>query len=395
MSLAPPTAYNTKVLTDVGEQSSSRRRLASLVPRGCGGKTRALFLGLAFVLLAAPEGRAQGPAAAALVFTTPARTHQVTSAMELPGSVEPLRKTRVASPVAGLVKELLVRDGDSVENGEILARLDTDSAEARRATLRAQIVESEARLHEADSNLSRAQELFGASLISQEQLDGSRFEREALHARTQSLRAMVAEVDLAIEQSVIRAPFGGVVTQKLTEIGQWVKVGDPLIEVVGVADIEVRVDVPGIHLHKIRLGQPARVRIEALRQTTLRGTVTAVSPEADPKARTFPVKIAIPSRNGSIRAGMVASVSFAPARPRHVTIVPKDALVEQDRGWVVFVVGDDQRVSPVPVRLGEGAGAWSEVLGAIEPGDTVVTRGNERLRAGQSVTAEHQDYPLP
>ena len=315
--------------------------------------------------------------------------------MELPGSVEPLRKTRVASPVAGLVKELLVRDGDSVENGKILARLDTDSAEARRATLRAQIVESEARLHEADSNLARALELFGASLISQEQLDGSRFEREALHARTQSLRAMVAEVDLAIEQSVIRAPFAGVVTQKLTEIGQWVKVGDPLIEVVGVSDIEVRVDVPGIHLGKVQLGQSARVRIEALRQTTLRGTVTALSPEADPKARTFPVKIAIPSRNGSIRVGMVASVSFAPARPRRVTIVPKDALVEQDRSWVVFVVGEDQTVSPVPVRLGEGAGAWSEVLGAIEPGDTVVTRGNERLRAGQSVTAEHQDYPLP
>ena len=92
---------------------------------------------------------------------------------------------------------------------------------------------------------------------------------------------------------------------------------------------------------------------------------------------------------------MVATVTFAPTRPRDVLIAPKDALVERDTGWTVFVAQADNTVSEVPVRLGDSVEAWTEVSGEISAGDQVVILGNERLRDGRTISAQIRDLPTP
>ena len=360
---------------------------------------------VAALLLAAVNSdvQAQGPAAkkvgkkapAAPVVTSAVQSHRLSSSIHLPGSVDSIRKTQVAAPVAGLVVDVLVRDGDSVEQDQILARLDTSTLEARRATLEAQLQEAQARLRGAEVKVRRAEELFDAGVIPAEQLDDSRFEFEALDARSTALKAQIAELDLNIEQSTIRAPFGGGVSAKLTEVGQWARVGDPLLEIVATDELEINVAVPEVHLSKVRLNQIGEATFEALPGLKLRGAVHALSPQADPNARTFPVKLAVPARNGRVRPGMVAEVTFAPSRPRDVLIAPKDALVERDTGWTVFVAQPDQTVKEVPVRLGESVDAWTEVSGEVSAGDQVVILGNERLRNGQSVNPQVRDLPQP
>ena len=92
---------------------------------------------------------------------------------------------------------------------------------------------------------------------------------------------------------------------------------------------------------------------------------------------------------------MLVTVSLQPSAPRRATIVPKDALVRQESGWVVFALNGDSTVTLTPVRAGDGIGEWVEVHGDLKPGDRVITRGNERLRAGQSVSAQPRRYEMP
>ena len=127
----------------------------------------------------------------------------------------------------------------------------------------------------------------------------------------------------------------------------------------------------------------------------LNGRVSVMIPEADVEARTFPVKIAVPSRGGRVRSGMLATVTLQPTSPRKATIVPKDALIRLDTGWTVYALKNDDTVSSRTVRMGDGIGQWIEVVGELSPGDRVITRGNERLADGQSVSATRTGYETP
>jgi RND family efflux transporter MFP subunit len=326
---------------------------------------------------------------------TEAQSHVIGAKLELQGSVESVRRGQVASPVEGLVVELLVRDGDQVKGGQTVARLNTSMLEARRKTLDSQLTESAARLRAADAKFGRANDLFEAEIISREQLDDSLFEKQALEARSESLRASMAEIDLSIERSTIRAPFGGVVTQKLTEVGQWIGEGDAIVEILALDELEIAIEVPEVHIGKVRMNQRAEVRLEAYPETVLAGRVSVMIPEANAEARTFPVKIAVPSGGGLVRSGMLATVTLEPRAPRTATIVPKDALVRSQAGWSVFALKDNNTVGALSVRMGDGIGEWVEIVGNLAPGDKIVTRGNERLKDGQSVSASRAAYGMP
>ena len=338
---------------------------------------------------------AQSPGPSAPVVTTAAQKYTLRAALLLPGSVETVSRSRVAAPVAGLIQKLTVRDGDLIEADQVLAELDIEALQVHRRTLQAQMLETAARKRAAESKQSRAQELFDANLLPAEQLDDARFEVEAIAARYTALGAEIEETDVSIRQAVIRAPFAGAVTQRLMEVGMWVKVGDPVYEIVATDSLEVRVDVPEIHFSKVRPGQAAEVSFDALPSMKLTGKIRSLGAEAEPSARTFPVKIEITTNGQRVRPGMLASVSFAPPAPRTIVMVPKDALVERDDGWVVFTMHLENAVRAVSVRTGESVGHWTEVRGEIQAGDQVVIVGNERLRDGQPVLAQSREVAQP
>ena len=326
---------------------------------------------------------------------TEAESYALGARLELPGTVEALRRADVATQVEGLVVKLLVREGDRVKLGQKLAELDTSSLDARKNTLQADVVEAESRLRSVESQHRRAQSLFEDQLISDEQLDNVRFEQEALEARRFSLQASIDEVELQLRQSVILAPFDGAVTEKRTEVGQWLQEGEAVVTLLSLEELEVAIEVPEIHIGRVRLGQSAQLKFDAFPAQPLAGKVSVIVPEADPDARTFPVKIRAPSAGGRVRTGMTATVVLAPASPRRATIVPKDALVSQGNGWIVFVLQPDETVKPMDVVIGEGVGQWVEAQGELKPGERVVTRGNERVRPGQKVRPTPREYPAP
>ena len=315
--------------------------------------------------------------------------------LTLPGSLLAVRKGTVAAPVAGLVSKLLVRDGDVVEPGDLLAELDHGELDLRRESLMAQIQESAARRKAAASRERRAGELYDSKVVSAEQWDEVRYDLEALEARLKGLRAELALVGLDIARSSVHAPYCGVVTKKMTEVGQWLKVGEPIVALVCLKELEVLVQVPETYVSQVRVGQAATVRFEASKARSLRGRVSVIIPEAAAEARTFPVKVAVPNEIDGANPGMLARVELGAARLRGATLVPKDALVNLGSRMVVFVVREDKQVSAQTVVLGAGHGQWQEVVGEIRAGQLVVTKGNERLRDGQVVVPRITEYPTP
>ncbi|MHC4548537.1 MAG: efflux RND transporter periplasmic adaptor subunit [Planctomycetota bacterium] len=366
---------------------------------------------------------------------------EVTARRSFVGTVEPARLSTVGSEVAGLVVEFLVREGDRVEKGQPLARLRTRLMEiqldAARATreLREQelaelvngsrpeeIDEARARLGRAlvavkvrRWKLDRAEKLRKSNVISEDELDDARLlaeqadeaEKEAqaafklveagprqeriaqARARVKEQEAVVLRLEDELERHTIRAPFKGYVVEEHTEVGQWLDKGEEVVAVAALDEVDVTVPVLEDYVLGVRVGMEITVTIDALPGRLLEGRLKAIVPKADPRARTFPVKIRLknPPAGGGVlmKAGMFARIHVPVGETERALVVPKDALVLGGPQPVVFVVVQGSAVRRVPVTVGIAVDSFIQVKGALAPGDLVVVRGNERLQPDQRV----------
>jgi len=326
---------------------------------------------------------------------TEARKLPVRRTIVLPGSVASRTESLVASEVEGLVVELAAREGTSLRKGQTIARLRSDQLELRLAAAEADLREAEARLTLAENNLTRSRELFESEVLSKGQLDDSQSEFNAWQGRAERLKAEIASIRLDLERSTIRAPFSGVVVAERCAVGEWIGRGDPVAELIALNDLEIQVEVPERYFGTIELGSETTVQLESLPTYQSTGEVTAVVPQANPQARTFPVKVRINNKDGKVGAGMLAQVAFSAGAAYPATVVPKDAVITRGANHFVYVLGDDSTVQQVPVETGVGTGAWVEIESGLKPGAKVITRGNERLQPGQKVAGEPLEYELP
>jgi RND family efflux transporter MFP subunit len=328
------------------------------------------------------------------VRVTRAIEHDVRSSLRLTGTVESRRSSLVASEIAGIVTSLHAREGDLVQRGAPLARLRSDNMELRLQSAQQELREAKARLDLAQTNLQRARGLYDDELLSRQQLDDAVSESEAWLARSSRLEAEVSRLKNDLARAVVRAPFTGVVTSERTSVGEWIAAGGGVVELIDLTNLEVTVNVPESRYAGVQKGAPVQLRFPSLGGRELAGTVRAVVPRANPQSRTFPVKIEFRNDGTSVGVGMIAEVQLALGSATTGTMVPKDAIVRQGQTTGVFVVGTDSVIEWVEVKTGLSTGAWVEA-GEVRPGTRVVTRGNERLRNGQTVRPEELEYPRP
>lgn len=347
-----------------------------------------MFASLALPLLAQPGGGAPP------VRYTEAIRQDVRVVVKVSGQVESRRSSTVASELSGVVASVEAREGETVRRGAPLVRLRSDNVELRLRAARGELREAKARLDLARQSRARAERMFEEKILSQQRLDDAVSESEAWLGRVAQLEADVSRLESDLAKTVVRAPFTGIVTEERTAPGEWVSVGGEVVELIDTVNLEVTVDVPERYFSGVRKGTPATVRIPSLGGAEIRGEVAAVVPRASSGARSFPVKISFASSETSVAVGMMAEASIPIGAAQPKTLVPKDATVRQGGRIGVWTVGTDQIVQWVEVQTGASVGAWIEVSG-VEPGARVITRGNERLRPGQTVKPTSQEYPRP
>jgi len=358
------------------------------------GRIPCQLIPAALLLFMAPAALAQGPEPGAVpVRVTGVMREEVRRAVTLPGTVESRIAGAIAAEVEGLVTSIETPEGTGVRKGQTVVRLGRTNLELRKRALEGQIREATARLDLAERNLTRAEDLRADGVISQGEYDDAVSESNAWRGRLDQLGAELQRVEVDLDRCDIRAPYDGVVVAKITEVGEWVSVGDPVVELTAVNRLEIRIEVPERYFADLVAGTRVSVTFESLPGRLEDGVVSAIVPRADDQARTFPVKVRIQGEGFAV--GMLAQVSLPLGERYPATLVPKDAVVSRGPSRLVFRVDGEDKVESVEVRPGMGLGAWVIVDGPLQPGDRVVTRGNERLRPGQQVRAEPQEYARP
>ena len=331
---------------------------------------------------------------AALVMYTEAIEKPVEQMVQMTGYVEAPNVSILASETDGLVTELKAREGDRVARGQALVMLRTTPLELKLQAAQARLKEARAREKLAEKNLERFRGLAESKTISLQQLDESQYEHDAWQGRIETLRAEIASIQFDIERSTIRAPFNGVVVSRHTEVGQWSKVGDSVLEVLSTDIQEVHVDVPEKYFNDIIVGEEVSVTFDSFPGQAYPAYIRTLIPRMDTSAHTFSVKLRLSNSSENISAGMLARVTFALGQSRSGTLVPKDAIVRQGGITVVYLVKGGSAI-PAPVTPGIAMGLWTVVDGDVSPGDKVITRGNERLQPGQPVQGEMIQYLSP
>ena len=318
------------------------------------------------------------------VRVSPVLKQRIQQSVTLVGMVEPWKRSVVASEIGGLIQVFPAKEGQHVKQGELLARLRTDTLKIQLDVALASHREAHTRYHQAQQDLGRVRILFDKTLVTQKEFDDAQAEEGALRERVSQFDAEVRRVKDHVRQSFIVAPFDGWVTQELTEIGQWVGEGGPIIEMVDLSHVHVEVPLPERYVRDIHIGDPVQAVFDGLPEYAAQGTIMSLVAQADQVARTFPVNVNIPNPELSIKSGMVSRVTLEVGQPHDGVVVPKDALVLRGGQQFIFLVNEGT-VKQVPVISVVHLDEFVEVTGPVQEGMTVVVEGNERLGSGQPV----------
>jgi RND family efflux transporter MFP subunit len=208
-------------------------------------------------------------------------------------------------------------------------------------------------------------------------------------ARVAAAQAEAGRTEDDFERSTIRAPFAGVITRRLANVGSWVSDGDPVFEMEQTDLLRVRVNLPEQEFNRIQVGKEARLTFDAWPQESQTASVTRVIPRADMLNRAFPILIDVPNPDRRLASGMLARVEFSREVDGSTVVMNKDAIVAQGPVPVVFKVEYREgkpHAKRLEVQTGRFFGPAVEVISAeLKPGDQVVIRGNERLRDGDAL----------
>ena len=341
------------------------------------------FLVLVLILLNVDIVPAQSRPPAKVV-ASPVVRDSVQDKVVLIGTVEPWRASTVAAEVSGRVDSLEVRRGDTVRIGAVLARLGKGALLFRLDAARARKNATLVRLEKAMDDFERSEKLFRRQAISAKENKDARLRVQELEEDLAATKAEIRQLEDELGKKIVKAPFDGIVTRELTEIGQWVNEGGDIVHLVDLSVVRVMVDTPEKYVASVKVGEEVTVKIDALPNQNFKGKIHAIIPEGNREAHLFPVEIHVRNKGLTIKGGMLARIEFGLGPLREVTMVHKDAVITRGTRSYLFVV-DQGAVKQVFVTTGETKGEHIEVSGPLKEGEMVVIRGNERLRQGQPV----------
>lgn len=320
----------------------------------------------------------------ARVAAQPLKETKVRESVTLVGTAEARKRAVVASQVEGWVEEISFQEGQYIDKGKTLARLDDRSLRIQLDGGRASLKEAQERLGQAMGDLKRLGVLYKSKSVAEKTFQDAQYEVNARKERVQVLRSELARLEDLLTKKTIRAPFSGWIAEQHVERGEWVDRGGAVAKMLDLSEIHVRVPVPERYVPLLKVGDNATVSLDAIPGRTFSGQILSLFPSGDPQSRTIPVKVEVPNPDRAIRAGMLSRVTLWVGPPRAAIMVPKDALVLEGPQRAVFVV-NDEKAHRVEVQVLGYQGELAEVNGNLRPRDLVVVRGNERIQDGQPV----------
>jgi membrane fusion protein, multidrug efflux system len=295
--------------------------------------------------------------------------------IRITGTVQANQDVTLSAEESGVVRELLVPRGASVGQGDPLVRIDD-------GILQPQVREAEARAALARESWERRRRLF--------EEDGVGSELAYLEARYQAEQseAQLATLRERLARTIIRAPIRGVVDERMVEVGTMVSAGTPVLRMVQIDPVKVQGGVPERFAGDVRAGASARVTFDVLRGEVFQADVRFVGSTVNPRNRTFEVELALPNPGRVIKPEMVANLELSRRDLTDALVIPQNALVRVEEGFVVFVAVEEngQALAQVrPVRLGPSQRNLVVVEEGLAPGDRLIVVGQNQVANGDRI----------
>lgn len=364
-----------------------------------------------------------------------ARMIEARATITLVATVEPLRRSRVGTEISGLVVEMPAREGDRITMGDILCRLNDDRLSLQLAAQKARLAGLQSRHQELlagtrKQELRRLKALYDEAVAEDERwefemarieglrsqgssnakeyedtkssfraaerrriaiesalnlgIEGPRVEQKVQAAyAVEEQQAVVDRIATDLGKTIIRPPFAGFIVKREVEVGEWIGDGDTVVEMVDLSSVLVRVHVPESCLLFLTVGDPVRVKVDAL-DRTFEGNIKHIVRQADPNARTFPVEIEVPNPDEILAAGMFARATLPAGPTLQIVAVPRDGIVERDGTTYIGMVlpghegGSNGILVAVTVGM-EVDDMLTITSGNVRPGTPVIIRGTERI----------------
>lgn len=326
----------------------------------------------------AQQEEGQAPALPVKVETAQRDTFSAT--LWVSGTVISQNDARIAAETDGRIT-WVANVGSRIEKGEAVARIDADDLRLELADSEARLGSLKSQLKYRDSSLQRFMKLAASNNASATQLDEAQSQLDMTRQEIKQAEVAIAQIKRRIDQTEVLAPFPGVVAERLVQLGEFVNRGAQVARLVDTEHREILAQAPLSVVGWIREGM--QVTIEHEQRESL-SPVSYVIPVGDQRSRMFEVRIA--ANDPAWIIGSPVRVALPNSEPRELVAIPRDGLVLRGSNIFVMRVNEDNTVEKVMVETGIGLGGFVEVIGKVEQGDKIVTRGGERLQPGQLVS---------
>ncbi|MCB1020057.1 MAG: efflux RND transporter periplasmic adaptor subunit [Acidobacteria bacterium] len=327
---------------------------------------------------------------------------QVREVLLLTGALKPKESVDVVAKATGRLEKTYFQVGDRVPKGAVVAELEDDEiqqrvrrAEASLAVSGANVAQRAAELSSVKANLARAQQLFDEGLLSPQEFEQQKTglamieaQVQLADAQRQQAEAELRELNIQLEQTKIYAPMAGDVAQRFVDEGALLGPSTPILRIVNLATMVTQGNVPERNVGKLRVGNEAEVRVDALPDQVFRGRISRIAPVLDAATRSALIEIDIPNPGRTLKAEMFARINLDLGTMREATLIPRDGLVYRGTQPGVYILEGEDQDRPVfrPIETGMTREDEVEVLANLDPGTKIVGRGATMLRDGDRIT---------
>ena len=286
------------------------------------------------------------------------------------GYLLPNKRVLMRSEIDGVIEKIDFEEGDEITKGKRLVDISTKE---HRLKLKIAITDSNL----ADINIKRDEKLAAQNLIPNAQLDQTK-----TRAESASLNKELAEISL--NKSLISSPLKGTIKTRHIKVGEFVRKGDKLVEILDIDKIIVKVNIPEQEILSIQVGQNVEVALYIMEKKTFLGRVKNIGLEADSSNRTFPVEILVDNKERQLRAGMLARATFTKNVDQDQIVIPRHTILERDQGRVVYVF-DDGKAFRRDITIGLSQQDQVQVVQGLNKGELIVVEGHTKLTDGEEV----------
>ena len=286
------------------------------------------------------------------------------------GSLLPNQRVLMRSQIDGVIEGINFEEGDEITKEKRLIDISTKELQ-----LKLKIAIADSNL--ADINIKRDEKLASSNLISSSQLDQTR-------TRAESARLNKELARISLKKSLISSPLDGTVKTRHVKVGEFVRKGDKLVEILDLSRVIVKVNIPELEVLEVKIGQKVEIALYIMEEIIFSGEVKNIGLEADSNNRTFPVEIHVSNSERMLRPGMLARATFTKSIDDEQIVIPRHTILEKERGRVVYVF-DKGKVFQRDIQPGLSQKDQVQVIKGLKKGEMIVVEGHNKLSDGEEV----------